>query len=286
MMQRDTDRKALEAELGGFRNYLEEQEREESTILKYMHDAAGLLLWMRSNGGISKKTMVEYKLWLAGNGYKAVTINCMMASVNVYLNFLGHPEYKVKRLKIQRQAYCPEKKLLRLDEYRRLLTAAEKQHRQRLALVLQTICATGIRVSELPFVTAEAVREGTAVVHLKGKTRTVILPRQLRCKLNAYAKQQKIRSGPVFLTRAGRVLDRTAVWKEMKAICGEAHVEASKVFPHNLRHLFARVFYNKYKDIVKLADILGHSNVNTTRIYIISTVDEHRESVEKLKLVS
>ena len=209
----------------------------------------------------------------------------MLASINSLLTFLGWADLKVKSIKLQRQIYCPEEKELTKAEYTRLCKAARRRHNERLNLILQTICGTGIRVSELQFITVEAAKCGEAVVRCKGKTRAVFIVRELRQKLLRYAAEQNIQSGMIFVTRTGKPISRTNIWREMKALCVEANVNPEKVFPHNLRHLFARVFYGIEKDIAKLADILGHSSINTTRIYIISTGTEHRQRMENMRLI-
>ena len=191
----------------------------------------------------------------------------------------------MKTIKIQQQVFCPEEKELTRAEYMRLVNTAKAKHNERLCLILQTICGTGIRVSELQFITIEAAKRGEATVSCKGKTRSVFIVRELQKKLLRYAAEQGIESGCIFITRGGKPVSRTNIWREMKALCGEADVNPNKVFPHNLRHLFARVFYGIEKDIAKLADILGHSSINTTRIYIISTGTEHRKRMENMRLI-
>lgn len=213
------------------------------------------------------------------------SINSMLASINSLFSFLGWYELRVKSLKVQQQVFCPEEKELTKAEYEPLCRTAERKQNQRLCLILQTICGTGIRVSELQFITVEAVRKGEAMVSLKGKTRSIFIVRDLQKKLLRYIFEQKITAGAVFVTRTGKPLSRTNIWREMKNLCLEAEVNPEKVFPHNLRHLFARVFYGIEKDIAKLADILGHSSINTTRIYIISTGTEHRQRMERMRLI-
>lgn len=209
----------------------------------------------------------------------------MLASVNSLFAFLGWHDLKVKSLKLQQQVFCPEEKELTKAEYYRLCTAAKHKRNKRLNLILQTICGTGIRVSELQYITVEAVKHGEAVVNCKAKTRTIFIVKELKQKLLRYAAEQGIKSGMIFVTRTGKPISRTNIWREMKALCKEANVNPQKVFPHNLRHLFARVFYAIEKDIAKLADILGHSSINTTRIYIISTGTEHRKRMENMRLI-
>ena len=212
-------------------------------------------------------------------------INSMIASVNALLTFLGRVDLKVKSLKIQQQVYCPEEKELTRAEYERLVRAARDNRNERLSLILQTICGTGIRVSELQYITAEAARKGEAAVSCKGKTRSVFIVRELQKKLLRYSAERGISSGAIFISCNGKPINRTSVWREMKSLCRSAGVDPQKVFPHNLSHLFARVFYGMEKDIVKPAGILGHSNIDTTRIYIISTGTEHRRRMENMRLI-
>ena len=209
----------------------------------------------------------------------------MLASINSLFAFLGWHDLKVKSIKVQQQIFCSEEKELTKAEYMRLVNTAKAKHNERLCLILQTICGTGIRVSELQFITVEAAKRGEAMVSCKGKTRSVFIVRELQKKLLRYAAEQGIESGYIFITRSGKPISRTNIWRDMKLLCVEADVNPNKVFPHNLRHLFARVFYGIEKDIAKLADILGHSSINTTRIYIISTGTEHRQRMENMRLI-
>ena len=234
---------------------------------------------------ITKDTVIAYKNKLLSENYAVRSINSMLASLNSLFAFLGWSDCRVKSIKFQRQIYCSEDKELTKAEYTRLVNAAKQKGNGRLNLVLQTICGTGIRVSELQYITVEAVKSGEAVVSLKGKTRTVFIVKELRQKLLHYAKFQNICTGVIFVTRSGRPMSRTNIWREMKNLCEQAGVNPQKVFPHNLRHLFARTFYGIEKDISKLADILGHSNINTTRIYIIATGTEHRQRMENMRLI-
>ena len=267
-----------------FRTYLCEEEKSENTKEKYIRDVRAFAEYI---GGkeITKETVIAYKQSLIDNGYAVKSINSMLASINSLFSFLGWYELRVKSLKVQQQIFCPEEKELTRAEYERLCRTAERKHNERLNLILQTICGTGIRVSELQFITAEAVRKGEATVSLKGKTRTIIVTKNLQKKLLRYIAEQKIKTGSVFVTKTGKPMSRTNIWREMKNLCIEAEVNPEKVFPHNLRHLFARVFYGIEKDIAKLADILGHSSINTTRIYIVSTGTEHRQRMERMRLI-
>ena len=266
-----------------FRVYLRQEEKSKNTVEKYLRDAAAFAA--ACPGSVTKEAVITYKQRLIDAGYAVRSINSMLASINSLFSFFGWYELRIKALRVQQQVFCPEEKELTRAEYERLCRAADRKHNDRLSLILQTVCATGIRVSELAFVTAEAVRRGDTTISLKGKTRRIFLVRQLQRKLLCYLRSQKISSGPVFVTKTGRPLDRTNIWREMKNLCVEAEVDPQKVFPHNLRHLFARIFYSMEKDIAKLADLLGHSSINTTRIYIISTGTEHRQRMERMRLI-
>lgn len=234
---------------------------------------------------ITKETVITYKNKLINENYAVRSINSMLASINSFFAFLDWTDCKVKSIKLQRQVYCPEEKELTKAEYMRLVNTAKQKGNERLNLILQTICGTGIRVSELQFITVEAIKTGEAIVSLKGKTRNVFIVKELRKKLLRYVGEQGIKSGAIFITRTGKPMSRTNIWREMKNLCAQANVNPKKVFPHNLRHLFARTFYGIEKDIAKLADILGHSSINTTRIYIISTGTEHRQRMENMHLI-
>ena len=269
-------------EIAAFKEHLILEERSTATIQKYIRDVKAFAEY--AGGVVTKETVIAYKKHLQVH-YAVRSINSMLASINSLFAFLGWHDLKVKALKLQQQVYCPEEKELTKAEYARLCQAAQRKHNERLNLILQTICGTGIRVSELQFITVEAAKCGEAVVRCKGKTRTVFLVRELKQKLLRYAAEQNIKSGMIFVTRTGKPISRTNIWREMKALCAEANVNPQKVFPHNLRHLFARVFYGIEKDIAKLADIFGHSSINTTRIYIISTGTEHRRRMEHMHLI-
>ena len=266
-----------------FRKNLELQEKSTSTIEKYIRDVKAFSVYAE-NAAITKEKVIAYNKYL-GNNYAVRSVNSMLASINSLFSFLGWHDLRVKSLKLQQQVFCPEEKELTKAEYARLCKTAERKHNERLNLILQTICGTGIRVSELQFITVEAVKNGEAIVNCKAKTRAVFIVKELKQKLLRYAAEQNIKSGMIFVTRTGKPISRTNIWREMKALCVEANVNPEKVFPHNLRHLFARVFYGIEKDIAKLADILGHSSINTTRIYIISTGTEHRKRMENMHLI-
>ena len=267
-----------------FKKYLKEEEKSKNTIEKYMRDVWEFTTYMNGEE-ITKESVIAYKDKLISKNYAVRSINSMLASLNSLFSFLNWMDCRVKSIKLQRQIYCPEEKELTKAEYMRLVNTAKQKGNERLNLILQTICVTGIRVSELQYITVEAVKNGEAVVSLKGKTRTVFLVKELKKKLLRYTAEQNISSGSVFITRTGKPISRTNIWREMKGLCEQADVNPQKVFPHNLRHLFARVFYGIEKDIAKLADILGHSSINTTRIYIISTGNEHRRRMENMRLI-
>ena len=266
-----------------FEEHLILEERSVATIQKYIRDVKALTAYAQ-NSAITKETVIAYKKYLQEN-YAVRSVNSMLASINSFFSLFGWNDLKVKSLKLQQQVFCSEEKELTKEEYTRLCRTAERKHNERLNLILQTICGTGIRVSELQYITVEAVKHGEAVVNCKAKTRSVFIVKELRQKLLRYAAEQNIKSGMIFVTRTGKPISRTNIWREMKALCLEANVNPQKVFPHNLRHLFARVFYGIEKDIAKLADILGHSSINTTRIYIISTGTEHRQRMENMRLI-
>lgn len=276
-------RRITSADIAAFREELILTEKGAATVDKYARDAAAFAAFA-DGGTITKMTVIAYKERLQKT-YAPRSVNSMLASVNSLFAFLGWHDLKVRSLKLQQQVYCHEEKELTKAEYVRLCRAAAQGHNERLHLILQTICGTGMRVSELQYITVEAAKRGEATVRCKGKTRTVFLVKELKQKLLRFAAKQKIKSGMIFVTRTGKPLGRTNIWREMKALCKAANVNPEKVFPHNLRHLFARVFYNMEKDIAKLADILGHSSINTTRIYIISTGTEHRKRMESMRLI-
>ncbi len=266
-----------------FKKHLILEERSKITVEKYIRDVKAFSAYTQ-NAAVTKETVISYKKHLQET-YAVRSVNSMLASINSLFAFLGWHDLRVKSLKLQQQVFCPEEKELTKAEYARLCRTAERKHNERLNLILQTICGTGIRVSELQFITVEAVKNGEAIVNCKAKTRSVFIVKELKQKLLRYAAKQKIKSGMIFVTRTGKPISRTNIWREMKDLCEEANVNPKKVFPHNLRHLFARVFYGIEKDIAKLADILGHSSINTTRIYIISTGTEHRQRMESMRLI-
>ena len=269
-------------DLANFKSNLYNEEKSALTVEKYLRDVRAFAEYL---GGreLSKEVTVGWKLWLEEKRYSPRSINSMIASLNSFLTFIGAQDCKLKAVRIQRSIYAPEEKELTKAEYKRLPTSAKNQ--DRLSLIIRTICATGIRVSELKYFTVEAVRNREVTVKCKSKNRAIIIPCELSRLLLNYAKRQGIVSGAVFRTRGGKPLDRSYIWAQMKKLCGAARVSAAKVFPHNLRKLFARTFYEIEKDIAKLADVLGHSSIETTRIYIMATGIEHRRQIEKLGLV-
>lgn len=273
-----------ENKIAAFVVYLKNEEKSENTVDKYIRDVRAFASYTNTTR-VTKETVIAYKNKLLSENYAARSINSMLASLNSLFTFLGWADCKVKSIKLQRQIYCPEEKELTKAEYMRLVHTAKQKGNERLNLLIQTICGTGIRVSELQYITVESVKCGEAVVSLKGKTRSVFIVKELQKKLLRYAAEQKITSGAIFITRNGKPMSRTNIWREMKSLCEQAGVNPQKVFPHNLRHLFARTFYGIEKDIAKLADILGHSSINTTRIYIITTGNEHRQRMENMWLI-
>ena len=267
-----------------FAQYLRAEDRSSGTIENYLRHVRTFSKWLGERP-VTHVKCAEWKEFLQQQGYSAVTINSMLASLNRFLDVAGFGTCRVRPLRIQRRIFQKQERELTQKEYHRLVATARNQGRERLALLLETICATGIRVSEVRYITVEAARTGRAEVSLKGKIRTILLPGKLCRKLLKYAKDRKIASGEIFLTRGGHSISRKQIWSEMKSVCSAAGVAPTKVFPHNLRHLFARTFYQASRDVVKLADILGHSSVETTRIYLISTGEEHAQQLEQLRLV-
>ena len=273
-----------EREFDQFEDYLRHDEREESTIEAYLRSLTRFSEWADGRT-ITKELAMEWKTALSESGYRPISVNAMLAAVNKFFTCMGREDCKVKYLKLQRQMFRKSEKDLSKEEYQRLVQAAHEKGDLRMELILETICATGIRVGELKYITVEAVRAGVAEIALKGKIRTILLPHRLSRKLQKYAKQQKIASGKIFLTQDGLPVSRQSIWTRMKALCEAAGVERSKVFPHNLRSLFARSFYGSCHDVVRLADVLGHSSIETTRIYLMSTGKEYLRQLDKLGLV-
>ena len=265
-----------------FARYLRESEKSPSTVQKYRRDVLRFFEWLDQTPP-TRESVLCYKEVL-GESYAASGANSMLAALNSFFRYCEHPELCVRQFRVQKKAYWPVEKELSREEYRRLVKAAREEG-ECMALLLQTVCCTGIRIGELPYITVEAARHGEATVCCKGKTRTVFLVPALCEKLLSFAASEGVTRGAVFVTKNGNPMDRSNIWRKMKALCLRARVAPEKVFPHNLRHLFARTFYGMEKDIAKLADVLGHSNINTTRIYIITTGEEHRRKMEKMELV-
>ena len=278
------EKRIMEGQLAAFRQWLLEEEREPATIEKYLREVELFATWMEGQP-VTKEQVARWKAHLTASGFRPGTVNGKLSALNKFLSFLGWSDCRVKYLRIQRRVFRNTDRELTKDEYLRLLGTAQEMGRERLTLLIETICATGIRVSEVRYITMEAAQAGRAEITLKGKIRVILLPGKLCRKLVKYARKRKITSGEIFLTRSGRSLSRRQIWAEMKALCTKAGVERSKVFPHNLRHLFARTFYRDCRDVVKLADVLGHSSIETTRIYLISTGAEHARQMAKLGLV-
>lgn len=266
-----------------FRRYLIEEEKAAATVEKYIRDINVFADWLGEKE-LDKETVLIYKENLTQN-YAPASVNSVLSSLNSFFTFNEWYKLRVKNLKIQKQIFANKDNELTKEEYERLLTAAKSKGNEQLYFLMQTICSTGIRVSELCYITVESLKSQKAQINLKGKMRVVILPKELCKMLLKYSKEQKIVSGSVFVSRNGKPIDRSNIWKMMKALCESAGVARAKVFPHNLRHLFARTFYSIQKDIVRLADILGHSSVNTTRIYTMETGETHRRQIQKLGLL-
>lgn len=272
-------------QISDYGNYLRGEERSIGTIDKYLRDTTAFACWLNGRN-VTKERAAEWKAYLLEQEYAPVTVNAMLSAVNGLFRFLGWDECRVKFLKIQRKLFRDANRELTRGEYDRLLASAKEQGRERLALLMETICATGIRVSEVQYITVEAIQQGKAEISLKGKIRVILLSSKLCRKLQKYAKKQKIASGAIFRTRSGKKISRRQIWAELKGLCRQAGVAPTKVFPHNLRHLFATLFYKACKDIARLADVLGHSSIETTRIYLITSGAEHQRQIESLDLVS
>ena len=270
--------------IADFSRHLRQEERSTGTVENYLRSVRAFAAWLGERPA-TKGTAAEWKEHLMSQNYSPNTINGMLGGLNRFFAFMGWQERQVRPLRIQRRLFRDDSRELTRAEYGRLLAAAHALGRERLALLMETICATGIRVSEVQYLTVEAVERGKAEISLKGKIRTILIPGKLRRKLLKYAKKNKTASGEIFLTRSGKPISRKQIWAEMKAICDRAGVAPSKVFPHNLRHLFARTFYQATRDVAQLADVLGHSSIETTRIYLISTGAEHAQRLERLGLV-
>ena len=271
--------------LSAYRAYLRAEERSDATVAKYLHDAGAFAAWL-GDAALTKEAAAAWKAELLRRGQAPATVNAALAALSGLFRCLGHEDCRVKFLKVQRRAFRDESHELTQGEYTALVETARAQGRARLALLIETIGGTGIRVSETPYITVEAAQRGRAEVSLKGKIRTILLPAKLCRKLLKFAKENHFTADAIFRSSTGRPLSRHQIWAEMKAICKAAGVEPSKVFPHNLRHLFAVAFYRASRDVVKLADVLGHSSIETTRIYLMTTEKEHQRQLDRLRLVS
>ena len=274
-----------EERLAAYGERLRAEGRSPGTIENYLRHARAFAAWLDGRA-VDRELAAAWREQLTARGYAPVTVNAMLAAVNGLFRFLGREECRVKFLKIQRRLFREAGRELERPEYHRLLEAARSRGQARLALLMETICATGIRVSEVRYITVEAARRGRAEISLKGKVRTILLPGKLCRKLLKYAGKNKTVSGEIFLTKNGKGLSRRQIWAELKRLCKYAGVAPSKVFPHNLRHLFATVFYRACKDIARLADVLGHSSMETTRLYLMTSGAEHARQLERLGLVS
>lgn len=279
-----TDRLITPQHIAAFETYLIDEERSVGTIEKYLRDVQNLTGWLQSEP-VSRETATRWKQALLQSGRAPSTVNSMLAAVNTFFHFMGWEDLKLKSIRLQRRFFRENERELTKKEYELLMSTARKRGDERLALLMETICATGIRVSEVRFITAEALQKKRAQIALKGKLRTILLPDRLCRKLRCYARAHHIRQGEIFLTRRGTGLDRKQIWAQMKALCQYAGIDREKVFPHNLRHLFARCFYQVSRDLSSLADVLGHSSIETTRIYLISTESEHIKKIAHLGLV-
>ena len=280
-----TERVITKATIEQFEAYLHKEERSNGTVDNYIRNVRELAAWLAGQA-VTKEQLVAWKDALQAKRLQPTTVNAKLAAIGCFLRVMGWQDCQVRFLRVQRRVFREKEKELTREEYEKLLAAAQQQGSARLALLLETICATGVRVSEVQYITVEAARRGRADVTMKGKIRTILIPNKLCRKLLKYAKQTKTASGKIFLTRKGTALSRKQIWAEMKSLCQAAGVSPGKVFPHNLRHLFATVFYRACHDIVKLADVLGHSRIETTRIYLVTTGFEYAKQLEQLGLVS
>lgn len=279
------EHKSISEHIQAYANHLRLEEKSAATVEKYLRDIRSFICWLDGRE-ITKEQTAAWKAYLVEQGYAPASVNAMLSALNSLLDFLELADCRVKFLKLQRRMFRDDSRDLTRSDYNALTAAAKARGKVRLALLMEALCATGIRVSEARYITVEAAKAGRAEIALKGKIRTILLPNKLCRKLLKYAKQQKTASGEIFLTRNGTPLSRRQIWAEMKGVCKYVGVEPSKVFPHNLRHLFATAFYRASRDIVKLADVLGHSSIETTRIYLLTSGAEHQRQLDRLGLVS
>ena len=279
------ERSITTKDIFSFGQFLREDERSTATVEKYLRELR-LFAAFLDGREITKADVARWKASLLGENYNPTTVNGKLSAIDRFLSFMGWEDCRVKHLRLQRRLFRESKRELTKEEYVRLIGAANESGKERLSLLMETICATGIRVSEVRYITLETAEAGKAEISLKGKIRTILIPGKLCRKLLKYARKNKIASGELFLTRSGHPLSRKQIWAEMKAICEKADVEPGKVFPHNLRHLFARTFYKVCRDVARLADVLGHSSIETTRIYLISTGVEHAQTLKQMRLIT
>lgn len=264
-----------------FETYLLEKERAKATIQKYRTDLAIFFRFLGEEREIEKKNLLEYKEWLMER-YAINSVNSMIAALNQFLEFLDVGYLKIKRVKMQKNTFLSEEKELTRKEYERLLRTARKLGKEQLALCMETIAFTGVRVSELKFFTVERVKKGRIEVCNKGKYRKIFLPDVLRKNLLSYCKKKQIKKGYIFITKSGRPKDRSNIWSEMKALKEKSGVDGKKIFPHNFRHLFARAYYQFTKDLSGLADLLGHSSLDVTRIYTKNTERFYQKQLNQM----
>lgn len=279
------DFKLTAERIAAYGRYLKQEERTPATLEKYLRDVRAFALWLDGEAA-TKEAVTGWKERLLAERRAPSTVNAALSALNGLFRFLGWEGCRVRFVKVQRRLFRDPARELTRPDYERLITTARELGKERLALVMETICATGVRVSELGYLTVETVQRGRAEISLKGKIRTILIPTKLRRKLLKYAKKNKTVSGEIFLTGNGKSLSRRQIWAEMKRLCVQAGVEPSRVFPHNLRHLFATAYYRAYRDIAKLADVLGHSSIETTRIYLLTSGAEHQRQLDRLGLVS
>ena len=274
----------METQLEVFKQHLIDEERAAATIEKYMRDVQAFFTRLPEGTEVSKETVLEYKRKLSER-YKSSSANSMLVALNRFFGFCGRRDLQVRLFKVQRVSFRERSREMSIEEYKRLVRAAREKKDERLSLLIQTLCSTGIRVSEHRCITVEALQDGSICIAGKGKERAVFLPKKLQKQLKTYCKNRKITTGPVFITKSGNLLNRCNIWAEMKALCKNAGINPQKVFPHNLRHLFALTYYRLEKDIVRLADLLGHANIETTRIYTATTEEECLRSLTRMKLL-
>ena len=286
MKDRKNVKLVTEEILDRFKQYLREEERSRATVEKYLRDVRKFGEYVQSTGerGFDKELVLEYKQYL-NERYKTTSVNSMLAAINSFFDYIGCLDCKVKLFKIQRVQFSDKKKELTEKDYARLVHTAERQGDIRMSMLLQTIGSTGIRISELRFITVEALETGRADIYNKGKSRIALLPAELVAVLKRYCRKVGIKGGSIFITRSGKLMDRSNISKRMKQLGRDAGVDTAKVFPHNFRHLFARIFYSIEKDVVRLMDLLGHSNIATTRIYTMATEEQPRKQMSRMKMV-